>query len=300
MLDVIVALIPALAVATYIFGVRALALALVCCAACVIFEWGYRFLLKKPDSVLDLSAVVTGLLLSYCLPVTVPLWAAVIGSGFAIIVVKQLFGGIGKNIMNPALAGRAFMFSWPVIMTHWVGPRAYSNFFDFSLADAVTGATPLAALFNGNLPEMTLLEKLVGQSGGSMGEISTFALLLGGIYLIWRGIISWRIPVIYTATVFIVAFLFPVGEIARFDWALWNICSGGLALGAIFMATDYTTSPVTSRGQVIYAVGCGLLTLFIRYFGSYPEGVSYAILVMNACTWLLDKAGKRKVYGEAH
>jgi electron transport complex protein RnfD len=299
MLDVIVALIPALAVAAYIFGIRALVLSLVCCASCVVFEWLYRFLLKKPDSVLDLSAVVTGLLLSYCLPVTVPLWAAVIGCGFAIIVVKQLFGGIGKNIMNPALAGRAFMFSWPLLMTNWVKPFSYTSFFDYSLADAVTGATPLVSLYGGSIPQnMTILDKLVGQSGGSMGEISTFALLLGGIYLIWRGIISWRIPVIYIATVFIISFIFPKGGIANLDWALWNICSGGLALGAIFMATDYATSPVTAKGQVFYALGCGLLTLFIRYFGSYPEGVCYSILVMNSCTWLLDKAGKRKIYGQ--
>ena len=297
MLDVLIALVPALAVAAYMFGLRAIFNAVLSVAGCMFFEWLYRKGLKKPDSTGDLSAAVTGVLLVFTLPVSIPWWIILIGDAFAIVLVKQLFGGIGKNFMNPALAARAFLFSWPVAMTRWIAPLSYRSFFQLSTADAVTAATPLASMAGGAIPEnVTLLQTFVGNVGGSMGEISTFALLLGGIYLLFRRIISPRIPLSFLLTVAVLTFLFPRGN-PRLSWMLWQLCSGGVMLGAVFMATDYTTSPVNPRAQIIFGVGCGALTVFIRYFGSYVEGVSYAILIMNATVWLLDKACPRKRFG---
>ncbi len=298
MLDVIIALMPALAVAIYMFGLRALTLTCVSVAACVFFEWGYRKLMKKTSSIGDLSAVVTGILLAYCTPVSSPYWMIIIGAAFAIIIVKQLYGGIGKNFVNPALAARAFLFSWPVLMSTWVAPLAYNSIFDLSTADVVTAATPLASLHTGAIPQdITLLQAFMGQIGGSMGEISALALILGGLYLVVRKVISLRIPVGFIGSVAIITFIFPKGGNDNLSWMLWNLCSGGIMLGAFFMATDYSTSPVTKKGQWIFGVGCGLLTVFIRYFGSYPEGVSYAILIMNVCVWLIDKYTMPKRFG---
>ena len=288
MLDVIIALCPALIVATYVFGFRALMLTLVSVAASVFFEWAYRKLMHKDSSIGDLSAVVTGMLISFCIPAGAPFWLPIIGAFFAIVVVKQLYGGIGKNFLNPALAARAFMFSWPVIMTTWMAPFGYSSFFSMSTAEAVTAATPLASLHTGALPSESLMTLFLGGIGGSMGEISAAALLAGGIYLLLRKVISLRIPLSYLLTVAVLTFIFPRGN-DNLQWMLYNLLSGGLMLGAIFMATDYATSPVTKKGQIIYGFGCGVLTVVIRYFGSYVEGVSYAILIMNVCVWLIDK-----------
>ncbi len=297
MLDVLIALVPALAVGAYMFGLRAILNTVLSVAGCLFFEWGYRKLMKKPSSVGDLSAAVTGVLLAYTLPVSIPWWIILIGDGFAIVLVKQLFGGIGKNFMNPALAARAFLFSWPVAMTKWVAPLSYRSFFSLSMADAVTSATPLASMANGSLPgSTTLLQAFLGQVGGSMGELSAFALLLGGAYLLIRRVISPRIPLAFLLTVAVLTFLFPQGN-PRLSWMLWQLCSGGVMLGAIFMATDYSTSPVNPTAQIVFGIGCGALTVFIRYFGSYVEGVSYAILIMNATVWLLDKAFPRKRFG---
>lgn len=297
MLDVLIAMLPALVVAAWMFGVRAIFNTVFSAAGAVFFEWGYRKLMHKPGSVGDLSAAVTGVLLAFCAPVTLPWWTLLIGDAFAIILVKQLFGGIGKNFMNPALAARAFLFSWPVAMTHWTAPEAYRGFFSFVNTDTVTSATPLAALSGGTLPEgISLLENFFGRVGGSMGEISAFALLLGGIYLLIRKIITVRIPLAYLGTVAVITFIFPQGN-PPFRWMVWQLLSGGLLLGAIFMATDYTTSPVNPTAQIVFGIGCGLLTVFIRYFGSYVEGVSYAILIMNATVWLLDKAFPRRRFG---
>lgn len=290
MLDVIIALIPALAVAMYMFGLWALILTCVSVAASMLFEWGYRKLMKKSNTIRDLSAVITGMLIAYCLPVSTPLWIVIVGDFFAIVIVKQLFGGVGKNFVNPALAARAFLFSYPVVMSTWVRPLSYDSFFSVNMTDAVTGATPLASLSNSTLPQgINLMQAFFGQIGGSMGEISAFALLLGGIYLVIRRVISPRIPLAYLLTVAAVTFIFPRGN-DNLIWMAWNLFSGGVMLGAIFMATDYVTSPITPVGQIIYGIGCGLLTVFIRYFGSYPEGTSYAILLMNICVWLIDKA----------
>ena len=308
MLDVIVALLPALGMAVYLFGPRVLALTLVSVAACVGAEYGYRRLMGLSNTVGDLSACVTGLLLAMSLPVTAPYWAPVLGGVFAIVVVKQLFGGLGQNFMNPALGGRAFlMLCYPVAMTTWIVPGIGSDKWaglisgevTMAGADIVTGATPLSADFmhGGLLPESSLLDVFVGNVGGCIGEVSALMLLLGGLYLIWRGVIRARIPVAYIATVAVLTFLFPMGGNDRLTWMAYQLFSGGLMLGAFFMATDYVTSPVTKKGEVIFGIGCGLLTVFIRYFGGYPEGVSYSILIMNCCVWLIDKVGKPNRYG---
>ena len=297
MLDVIIALLPALCVSVYIFGLRALLITAISVGASVFFEWAYRRLMKKNKTIGDLSAVVTGMLLAFCLPATAPWWLPVIGAFFAIVIVKQLYGGIGKNFLNPALAGRAFLFSWPVAMTTWMAPLSYSSIFNFARADAVTGATPMASLHVGSLPADGLLNMFLGHIGGSLGEVSAVALLLGGVYLVLRKVISPRIPLSFLLTVAVLTFLFPKGGNDRLQWMLCNLLSGGLMLGAIFMATDYSTSPVTKNGQIIFGIGCGLLTVFIRYFGSYVEGVSYAILVMNVCVWLIDKVTLPRRFG---
>lgn len=298
MLDVLIALVPALCAAVFFFGPRALIATVISVAACEVFEFAYRKLLHKTQVNGDLSAAVTGVLLAFVCPVTLPYWMLVIGDFFAIIVVKQLFGGLGKNFMNPALGGRAFlMLSYPVAMTTWAVPGQWSGL--VSAADAVTGATPLSADFMhaGILPAASLKDMFIGNVGGCMGEVSALLLLCGGIYLIARGVIQIRIPAAFIGTVAVLAFLFPMGGNDRLTWMLYELCGGGLFLGAFFMATDYVTSPTTPKGEIIFGVGCGLLTVFIRYFGGYPEGVSYAILIMNACVWLLDKAGKPARFG---
>ena len=296
MLDVIIAMLPALVFACFNFGIRALTLTAVSVIGCVGFEWLYRFLMKKPQSVGDLSAVVTGMLLAMTCPVTLDYWAILIGDFFAIIFVKQLFGGIGKNFVNPALAARAFMFSWPVAMSTWVKVGFENAAGIFSAADAVTAATPLAAMHAGSLEGVNVLDLFVGNVGGCLGETSALLLLIGFAYLLVRKVITARIPVAFIGTVAVIALLFPQGN-DRISWMLASVCSGGVMLGAIFMATDYVTSPITKLGQIIFGIGCGVITMVIRYFGAYNEGVSYAILVMNACVVLLDKVGRPKKFG---
>ncbi len=300
MLDVCIALLPALAGAIWFFGWRCLTVTLVSVAACLVFEWAYRRVMKKDDTCGDLSAVVTGMLLAFICPPTIPYWVVILGALFAIVLVKQLFGGIGQNIVNPALAARAFLFSWPLFMTTWISsgvhPAVFSNPSQQAL-DGLTSATPLAAMSAGKLPAQSVLELFLGRTGGCIGEVSAALLLLGGLYLVLRRVISPRIPLAYLGTVAVLAFAFPLGGAPRLDWMLCQLCSGGLMLGAIFMATDYTTSPVTRGGQIAFGVGCGVLTLLFRYFGSYPEGVSYAILIMNCCVGFFDKIGIPKRFG---
>ena len=293
-------LLPALALAIFVFGPRALTVTAISAASSIFFEWLYEKLLKKPSTIGDCSAVVTGILLAYNLPVTVPIWIPVVGSGFAIVVGKQLYGGIGKNFINPALAGRAFlMASWPAIMTTWVKPHSALPFFA-TPTDVITAATPLAQMKIGNFSDLisstSILDMALGQIGGCLGEVSALALIAGGLYLIYRRVITARIPVAYIGTVAVLAYFFPRGN----DPVLWmasSVFSGGLILGAIFMATDYSTSPVTKTGQWIFGIGCGLIIVFIRYFGAYPEGVSYSILVMNATAWMIDKFAKPIKFG---
>ena len=296
MRDVLIALAPALVGAVYFFGLRALALVLVSVASCFLFEKLWCKLRKQNDKTYDLSACVTGVLLAFVCPPTIAYWQLIIGDFFAIIVVKMLFGGVGKNMFNPALAARAFMFSWPVAMSTWVKPGWENQAGLLSAADAVTGATPLAAMHQGVLPEASVLDMFLGNVGGCVGETSALLLLVGLVYLLIRKVITLRIPLAYVATVAVLTFLFPMGN-DRFAWMGAQVFGGGLMLGAIFMATDYVTSPITKLGQIVYGIGCGALTVMIRYFGSYNEGVSYAILVMNACVVLLDRIGRPTRYG---
>lgn len=297
MLDVIIALLPSLGVSTYFFGPRVLIVTAIAMISSVFFEFLYRLLMKKHQTVGDLSACVTGMLLAMCLPVTVPYWTVIVGSFFSIVVVKQLYGGLGKNFMNPALAGRVFLFSFPALMSNWAaaGTEFWTGF--GMTVDATTAATPLNILHQGQIPNLDLLELFVGAHSGSIGEVSSVALILGGIYLICRKVISPRIPLFYIGTAALLTWLFPLNGNDPLDWMLCNLFSGGLLLGAIFMATDCVTSPVTPLGQILYAIGCGGLTVFLRYFGSYPEGVGFAILIMNAFVWLLDKTGRPHSFG---
>lgn len=296
MRDVIIALTPALLGSVYFFGFRALAVTLVSIAACVFFEWAYCKLMKKPDRINDLSAVVTGMLIAFVCPVTIPYWTIIIGDAFAILLVKQLFGGIGKNFVNPALAGRAFMFSWATLMSNFVKPGLSNAAGLLSTADAVSTATPLAAMHQGAMPNVSPISLFLGNIGGCIGETSVLLLLIGFEYLLIRKVISARIPLAFIGTVAVLTFLFPQGN-PRLSWMFAQLCSGGLMLGAIFMATDYVTTPVTKLGQIIFGIGCGVITVLIRYFGGYPEGVSYAILVMNTCVVLLDKLGRPTKFG---
>ena len=300
MLDVIIALMPALLFGVWHFGVRVAISAVVSVASAIFFEWLYRKLLHKPQMIGDLSAAVTGLLLSMVCPPELPVWMLVVGNFFAIFVVKQLYGGLGKNFLNPALAARAALVAcYTSQMTSWIDPASGKAPL-FGGADVVTAATPLAMMKGGEFAEVTaqysLSDMFIGNIGGSLGEISAMMLLIGGLYLIFRKVISWQIPVAYIGTVAVLTFLFPQGNDAM-SWMLYNVLGGGLFLGAFFMATDYVTSPVTKKGQLIFGIGCGLITVFIRYFGSYPEGVCYSILVMNCCTWIIDKYTKPTRFG---
>ena len=296
MRDVLIALVPALLGSIYFFGFRALLVTLVSAAACVFFEWGFCKVRKLHCKTYDLSAVVTGVLLAFVCPVTIPYWTIILGDFFAIVLVKMLFGGLGKNIVNPALAGRAFLFSWPVLMSNWVKVGFNNAAGLLSTADAVTAATPMSAMHQGALPEESILDMFLGNIGGCIGETSALLLIIGFIYLLYRKVITARIPLAYIGTVAILAFLFPQGN-DRIAWMAAQVFGGGLMLGAIFMATDYVTSPLTKLGQIVYGIGCGIITILIRYFGGYSEGVTYAILCMNACAVLLDKVGRPVKFG---
>ena len=296
MRDVLIALTPALIGSVYFFGLRALMVTLVSAAACVCFEWLWCRLMKQDNKTYDLSAAVTGVLLAFVCPPTIPYWIIILGDLFAIILVKMLFGGIGKNFVNPALAGRAFMFSWPVAMSTWVKVGAQNAVPLFGGADIATAATPLSFMHQKQLPDVSILDAFLGNVGGCIGETSALLLLIGFLYLLIRKVLTLRIPVAYIGTVAVLAFLFPMGH-DRMQWMAYQLFTGGLMLGAIFMATDYVTSPVTHLGQIVYGAGCGVLTILIRYFGGYNEGVSYAILIMNCCVVLLDRIGRPTKFG---
>ena len=296
MRDVLIALAPALLGSVYFFGLRALALVIVSVVSCYLFEKLWCLLRKQNDKTYDLSACVTGVLLAFVCPPTIAYWQLIIGDFFAIIVVKMLFGGIGKNMFNPALAARAFMFSWPAAMSTWVKVGWENQAGLISTVDIVTEATPMAAMHQRVMPDVSLWDMFLGNVGGCVGETSAVLLLIGLAYLLIRNVISIRIPLAYVGTVAVLTFLFPMGN-DRLAWMGAQVFGGGLMLGAIFMATDYVTSPITKLGQIVYGIGCGALTVMIRYFGSYNEGVSYAILVMNACVVLLDRIGRPTRYG---
>jgi electron transport complex protein RnfD len=289
MLHVLIALMPAFIWGIVVFGWNAAIMPLVAVGASVLFEYLVQKLLRKPVTVGDLSAAVTGLLLGLNLPASDSYFLPVVGAAFAIVVVKQLFGGIGKNFVNPALAARVFLFlSWPDKMAAYPAP------FDRAVVDVVASATPRAT------GSADLLDLFLGRCGGSIGEISALLLLIGGAYLLICRVISWHIPVTYLGTVALITLVFPQGG-GFFDpsFMAFELLSGGLLLGAFFMATDYVTSPVTAKGRIIFGVGCGLLTVFFRYFGAYPEGVSFAILVMNCLVYYIDRLTRPRVFGGA-
>ena len=296
MRDVLIALVPALVMSVVFFGFRALTVTAVSVAACYFFEKMYNKLMKLHDKTYDLSACVTGVLLAFVCPVTVAYWQIVIGAAFAILLVKMLFGGLGRNVVNPALAGRAFMMSWPVAMSTWIKVGFNNAASVVNPVDIVTAATPLANMHQGMMPEESWIQLLIGNVGGCIGETSAIALLLGLAYLLYKKVIKITIPAAYIGTVAVLTFLFPQGNNAA-QWMLCHLFGGGLMLGAIFMATDYVTSPLTGLGQVIYGIGCGVITVMIRYFGGYNEGVSYAILIMNTCVVLLDRIGRPVKFG---
>ena len=289
MRDVIIALIPASVMGIVFFGVKALVLMIASIVSAVFFEWLYEKLLKKPCTISDLSAVVTGLLLAMNVPVSAPVWVPIVGSAFAIIFAKQFFGGLGQNFINPALAGRAFLLaSYPTEMTTWTP----TNFMHG--VDAATYATPLAQMKLGEFPDAGLGDLIIGNVGGCIGETCAIALIIGGIYLIAKHVINWKIPVIYIVTVFILTALIGRHGVRMPQYELF---AGGLMLGAFFMATDYASSPVTPKGQIIFAIGCGLLTTLIRIFGGYPEGVSYSILIMNLTVPLIERFTEPTIFG---
>ena len=295
MLMVIIALIPSLLVSTYVFGLRCLVLSLVCVAASVGFEWVYNKITNKTQTVGDLSAALTGLLIAFNVPSNFPLWMAVVGCFIAIIIVKQLYGGIGRNIANPAITARIVLFiSFATEMTTWPVAR-------MSGIDAATSATPLGILGEGNVADLpSNMEMFLGFHGGSMGEVSAVALLIGGLFLIWKKIISPIIPACFIGTVFVIALAYygATGGDAL-TMAIFHVLAGGVMLGAFFMATDYVTSPIMPLGKVIMGVGCGVLTMVIRIWGAYPEGVSFSILLMNICTPLIDNLCIKIRYGGA-
>ena len=285
MLDVILALLPTTVAGIWLFGWRALLLVAVCVACCVLSEAAFSLIVKKPQTVGDLSAVVTGLLLGLNLPANLPVWQAVVGSVFAIVVVKCLFGGLGCNFVNPAITARVFM----VIAFGAMAKQAFPV-----SVDAVSGATPLIQIAEGNTP--SLMDLFLGRTGGAIGEVCALAILLGGVYLLIRRVITWQIPVAVIGSAYLFTFL--MGGFDAFG-SLASILSGGLLLGAFFMATDYVTSPTSPWGKIIFGVGIGFLTVLIRLFGNYPEGLSFAILLMNILTPYIDSWTRRKLFGGA-
>ena len=287
MLDVVLALVPALIVGTIVLGFRALLVTLISMAGAVAAEYLYNLVCKRRNTIIDGSALVTGMLFAMTLPSTVPYWIAAAGSAFAIIVAKLLCGGLGQNIFNPALFARAFaLVLFPAALTRYPAVGV----------DAVSSSTPLHHMVMPALPEESILDMFLGNCPGSIGELSALALLLGGVYLVCRKVISARIPLAYLGTVAVLTLVFHKTD-APVDWMLYSLVSGGVMLGAIFMATDYATSPVTAWGQIIYGIGCGGLTVVFRYFGLFPEGVTYAILLMNAFVWIIDRYTAPRRFG---
>ena len=294
MLDVIIALLPALVFGIYYafsrdvkYGINSVFLTLASVAFCVFFEWGFQKLNHRPVTIGDFSAALTGVLLAMNVPATLPVWMIILGAFFAIVVVKQLFGGIGKNIVNPALAARVMLF---MSFADYMSGSAYA-------LDAEASATPLVALKTGDLSGIDILDLFIGNTEGCIGEVSALLLILGALYLFVRRVITWHIPVAYISTVAVLCVLFPIGGADRVTFMLAELLSGGLMLGALFMATDYATSPVTPKGRIIYGVIAGLITVFIRFFCGNPEGVSFAILISNLLVWYLDKFTRPKKFG---
>ena len=295
MYGVLIALIPAFLVSLYCFGLGALIVTATSVLACVIFEYLIqRFLMKKEPTLCDGSAILTGVLLAFNVPSNLPIWIILIGALAAIGIGKMSFGGLGNNIFNPALVGRVFLLiSFPAQMTTWPVP----DVFPMTYTDAETGATILTSLHEGGAPLPAMVDMLIGRIGGSLGEISAIALLLGFAFMLWKKIITWHIPVSILATVFVFTGILYLVNPTVYVNPFIHLLSGGLLLGSIFMATDYVTSPMSKNGMIVYGIGIGLLTAVIRIFGSYPEGMSFAILIMNAFTPLINSYIKPKHFG---
>ena len=293
MLMVMLALLPSLLVSVYVFGFRVITLTAVTMASAVFFEWAWNKLMHKTQTVGDLSAALTGMLLAMNFPSGLPYWIAVLGSLIAIIVVKQLFGGIGKNIVNPAITARVVLFiSFATEMTTWTVPKG--------AVDVTSTATPLGVLAEGGAELPSNMSLFLGFVGGSMGEVSAVALLIGGLFLIWKKVISPIIPACFIGTVFVFAAVYyGVTGGNAIEMAIFHVLAGGVMLGAFFMATDYVTSPLLPTGKIIFGIGCGLITMVIRLFGSYPEGVSFSILLMNCLTPLINDFCQKRMYGGA-
>lgn len=294
MLDVIIALVPSLVASVIIFGFRSLLITAVCIVSCVLFEFVARKIMKRDTTIGDLSAVVTGMLLAFNMPVSIPLWMCVVGCFFAIVVVKQFFGGIGQNFVNPAIGGRIVMLvSFSSAMTSWTAPMSWKNG-----VDAVSTATPLSILknFDGTVSEElpSLLNMFLGVRGGCLGEVSAVAILMGGIYLLARRVIKPTIPLCFVGTVAVIMLIAGKGN---FEFMLYEILSGGLLLGAFFMATDYATSPINGKGRILFGIGCGIITSVIRLFANLPEGVSYAIILMNILVPHIENITRPKPFG---
>jgi len=283
MLNVIIALLPAWGAAIYFFGMRVIPLSAVCIGSCIFFEYVSRRMMKRDNTITDLSAVVTGLILAMNLPVTLPYWMAVIGSFVAIVIVKQLFGGLGQNFANPAITARiVLMISFPAAMSHWIKPLEYDY-------DAVSSATPLVLAKKGaDIPGY--LDLFLGKTGGCLGEVCALGLLIGGLYLAVRRIISLAAPLSFIGSLFILSWISGSDPI-------YQILAGGVFLGAFFMATDYATTPITTKGKIVFGLGCGVITFIIRRFGTYPEGVSFSILLMNVLTPYIEQLTRTKVLG---
>ncbi len=289
---VVIALLPSLIASVVIFGARALILAAVCIIASMFFEWAYEKIAKKPSTIGDLSAVVTGLLIAMNVPVTLPYWMAIIGCFVAIVIVKQFFGGLGQNFANPAITARIVLFlSFTTDMTTWADPTQGKV---FSAADAVSSATPLGIMNESGIADaqsqFSDLTMFLGNTGGSMGEVCAAALLIGGIFLIIMKVISPATPVAFLGTVAVISLIAGADPV-------WQICAGGAMIGAFFMATDYATTPTTTMGKVIFGIGCGIVTMLIRLYGNYPEGVSFSILLMNILTPHIDSFCEKRLYG---
>lgn len=299
---VIYALLPATALSIYFFGLPALSVLLICTLGCIAFEALACKIMQRPQSIADGSALLTGILLALNLPPSTPWWLSLLGAAIAILIGKQVYGGLGYNPFNPALVARVvLLISFPVQMTSWTTPAPLG-----SGVDAVTAATPLgemktAVMLTGKLPDMATAgfsNYFLGNMGGSIGEVSALALLLGGLFLLYKKIITWHTPVSFIGSVIVISGIFWLVDPGRYPSPLFHLLTGGLILGAFFMATDMVTSPVTYRGMLIFGCGCGLITVLIRLFGGYPEGVSFAILLMNAATPLIDRYCRPKIYGQ--
>ncbi len=294
MLMVLIGLAPSFLVSIYVFGMRVIALTAVCIAASMFFEWAWNKLMHKTQTVGDLSAAVTGTLIAFNVPAGLPYWIAIVGCFVAIIIVKQLYGGMGKNVVNPAITARIVLFiSFATEMTTWPLPRM--------AADATSTATPLGVLAEGGAELPSNMQMFLGFIGGSMGEVSAIALLIGGLFLIWKKIISPIIPCCFIGTVFVFALIYyaATGNGDALQMAVFHVLAGGVMLGAFFMATDYVTSPLLPMGKVIFGIGCGIITMVIRLWGQYPEGVSFSILIMNCLTPLIEDFCQKRLYGGA-